>query len=207
MMLLLISGFCCSALAVALARPRVRDAAQRRAPRAASARSTPTGSRRCGRRRRRRARRRAGGHSSRLADLDRRRRCTAARAASREAELRRSLLRRRACTRRRRARSSATGCSRRSCLPLRSCWLGAAAGARPVLVVLGPIFAGAFGWMAPMIVLPSAGQRRRARRSSCELPELIDLLVVDRRGRPRLQRLAADRRPSGSTARSARSCG
>ena len=64
-----------------------------------------------------------------------------------------------------------------SCLSTGFLLLGAAAGTSSGLVVLGTIFAGVTGWMAPMWVLRNRLDRRR-HEIEVALPELIDLLVL-----------------------------
>jgi tight adherence protein C len=56
-------------------------------------------------------------------------------------------------------------------------WALVSAGSSPVLLVVLAGWAGAMGWIAPVVILKSRA-RQRTERIEIELPELIDLLVV-----------------------------
>ncbi len=56
-------------------------------------------------------------------------------------------------------------------------WLSISAGMSVLVVVVGTVFIGVGGWMAPVVAL-SRRARLRKSRIDYELPELIDLLVV-----------------------------
>jgi tight adherence protein C len=62
-------------------------------------------------------------------------------------------------------------------LPALWLWLGSSTGAGPLRFTVGLVFALAFGWQGPMIIV-----RRRSRKRlddiDAEMPELIDLLVT-----------------------------
>jgi tight adherence protein C len=56
-------------------------------------------------------------------------------------------------------------------------WLGVSSGMSVLMIVVGTVFIGVVGWMAPVLALQRRA-RFRTSRIEYELPELIDLLVV-----------------------------